>query len=113
MTNKSGKGSNDGKNPMDNKTPKEDSSSKSGSSFQAGTSWSIMSGAKNNMEKFDGNSNFGMWQCKFMNVLIQQELDFALGDKPETMTSKNGIKSTARRAISPSLFPDIAQLYMM
>jgi hypothetical protein len=41
------------------------------------------------VEKFDGKNNFGMWQCKVMNVLAQQELDVTLEDKPEEMSEAN------------------------
>lgn len=78
MSEDSGKSLKDGKNPKDG-----DSSSKSASSFRPGASRPIISGAKFDVEKFDGKSNFGMWQCEVMDVLIQHELDFALGDKPD------------------------------
>ncbi|KAL0016102.1 hypothetical protein SO802_003171 [Lithocarpus litseifolius] len=45
----------------------------------------VVSNAKFEVEKFDGTNNFGMWQCKVMDVLVQQELDIALKDKPEEM----------------------------
>ena len=48
-----------------------------------------VSNAKFEVEKFDGMSNFGMWQCEVMDVLIQQELDIALEDKPEEMSDKD------------------------
>ncbi|KAL7224753.1 hypothetical protein ACSBR1_026106 [Camellia fascicularis] len=46
---------------------------------------SSISSAKFEVEKFDGNNNFGKWQCEVMNVLYQQELGVALGDKPSDM----------------------------
>ncbi|KAG2687294.1 hypothetical protein I3760_09G044700 [Carya illinoinensis] len=49
---------------------------------------STVSNAKFEVEKFDGTSNFGMWQCEVMDVLIQQELDIALGGKPDDMTDQ-------------------------
>ena len=42
--------------------------------------------AKFEVEKFDGTNNFGMWQCEVKDVLAQQDLDTALGDKPEGMS---------------------------
>ena len=30
-----------------------------------------------------------MWQCKITNVLVQQELDITLEDKPEGMLDKD------------------------
>ena len=62
-----------------------DRSSKNASSSKC---WSTVSNAKFEVEKFDGTSNFGMWQCEVMNVLIQQELDIALGGKPDDMTDQ-------------------------
>jgi translation initiation factor IF-1 len=50
---------------------------------------SVVSNAKFDVEKFDGKNNFGMWQCKVMNVLAQQELDVTLEDKPEEMSEAN------------------------
>ncbi|KAG2688149.1 hypothetical protein I3760_09G081200 [Carya illinoinensis] len=50
--------------------------------------WSTVSNAKFEVEKFDGTSNFGMWQCEVMDVLIQQELDIALEGKPDDMTDQ-------------------------
>ncbi|KAL7183705.1 hypothetical protein ACSBR2_025980 [Camellia fascicularis] len=44
--------------------------------------------AKFEVEKFDGNNNFVMRQCEVMDVLYQQELDVALGDKPSDMNKK-------------------------
>ncbi|KAM1114766.1 hypothetical protein ACFX13_005573 [Malus domestica] len=42
--------------------------------------------AKFEVEKFDGTNNFGMWQCEVKDVLAQQDLLAALGEKPETMS---------------------------
>ncbi|KAG2669750.1 hypothetical protein I3760_14G048100 [Carya illinoinensis] len=47
---------------------------------------STVSNAKFEVEKFDGTSNFGMWQCEVMDILIQQELDITLEGKPDDMT---------------------------
>ncbi|KAM1734974.1 hypothetical protein ACFX11_020374 [Malus domestica] len=41
--------------------------------------------AKFEVEKFDGTNNFGMWQCEVKDVLAQQDLLAALGEKPEAM----------------------------
>ena len=41
------------------------------------------------VEKFDGTNNFGIWQCEVMDVLVQQELDITLEDKPEEMSDKD------------------------
>ncbi|KAG2686192.1 hypothetical protein I3760_10G165700 [Carya illinoinensis] len=49
---------------------------------------STVSNAKFEVEKFDGTSNFGIWQCEVMDVLIQQELDIALGGKPDDITDQ-------------------------
>ena len=48
----------------------------------------MVSNAKFEVEKFDGTNNFGMWLCKVMDVLVQQELDIALKDKLEGMSDK-------------------------
>ncbi|KAG2688152.1 hypothetical protein I3760_09G081400 [Carya illinoinensis] len=50
---------------------------------------STVSNVKFEVEKFDETSNFGMWQCEVMDVLIQQELDIALEERPDDMTKKN------------------------
>ena len=47
-----------------------------------------MSSGKFEVKKFDGTNNFGMWQCEVMDVLIQQDLDIALEDKPEAIDDK-------------------------
>ena len=44
-----------------------------------------MTNAKLKVEKFDGTSNFGMWQCELLDVLYQQELDVSLEEKPDKM----------------------------
>ena len=49
----------------------------------------MVSNAKFEVEKFDGMKNFGMWQCKVMDVLVQQKLDITLEDKPERMLDKD------------------------
>ena len=49
----------------------------------------MLSNAKFEVEKFDGMNNFGMWQCEVMDVLVQQELDITLEDKPEGMLDKD------------------------
>ncbi|KAH9679095.1 hypothetical protein KPL71_025975 [Citrus sinensis] len=51
-----------------------------------------MTNAKFEVEKFDGTNNFGMWQCKVLDVLCQQELDVALEEKPDMMDDKEWIK---------------------
>ena len=48
----------------------------------------MVSNAKFEVEKFDGTNNFGMWQCEVMDVLVQQELDITLEDKPEGMSTR-------------------------
>ncbi|KAI5316969.1 hypothetical protein L3X38_036676 [Prunus dulcis] len=40
------------------------------------------------VDKFNGSNNFGMWQCKVMDVLYQQELDIVLEDKLEEVDDK-------------------------
>ena len=47
-----------------------------------------MTNAKFEVEKFDGTTNFGMWQCEVLDVLCQQELDVALEEKPDMMDDK-------------------------
>ncbi|KAM1980190.1 hypothetical protein ACFX15_036829 [Malus domestica] len=42
--------------------------------------------AKFEVEKFDGTNNFEMWQCEVKDVLAQQNLLAALGEKPEAMS---------------------------
>ena len=49
----------------------------------------MVSNAKFEVEKFDGTNNFDMWQCEVMDVLVQQELDITLEDKPEGMLDKD------------------------
>ena len=49
----------------------------------------MVSNAKFKVEKFDGMNNFGMWQCEVMDVLVQQELDITLEDKPGGMSKKD------------------------
>ena len=49
----------------------------------------MVSNAKFEIEKFDGMNNFGIWQCELMDVLIQQELDIALDEKPTELLDKN------------------------
>ena len=51
-----------------------------------------MSNAKFEVEKFDGTNNFGMWQCKVLDVLIQQDLDITLEAKLDDMSEKNWAK---------------------
>jgi hypothetical protein len=48
----------------------------------------MVSNAKFEVEKFDGTTNFGIWQYKVMDILIQQELDIALDDKPAKLSDK-------------------------
>lgn len=61
----------------------------SGSSTKPSTVRTMVSTAKFEVEKFDGTNNFGMWQCEVMDVLVHQELDIALEDKPEEMSTKD------------------------
>ena len=49
----------------------------------------MVSNNKFEVEKFDGTNNFYMWQCEVTNVLVQQELDITLEDKPEGMSDKD------------------------
>ena len=51
-----------------------------------------MSNAKFEVEKFDGTNNFGMWQCEVLDVLIQQDLDITLEEKPDDMSDKDWAK---------------------
>jgi hypothetical protein len=61
----------------------------SGSSTKPSTVRTMVSNAKFEVKKFDGTNNFGMWQCEVMDVLVQQELDIALEDKLEEMSTKD------------------------
>ena len=63
--------------------------SSSTSSKSASVARTTVSNAKFEVEKFNGSNNFGMWQCEVMDVLIQQELDIALDEKPEHMENKD------------------------
>ena len=49
----------------------------------------MVSYAKFEVKKIDVTNNFGMWQCEVMDVLVQQELDITLEDKPERMLKKD------------------------
>ena len=49
----------------------------------------MVSNAKFEVEKLDGTNNFGTWQCEVMDVLVQQELDITLEDKPEGMSDND------------------------
>ncbi|KAM1590896.1 hypothetical protein ACFX1Z_034600 [Malus domestica] len=51
----------------------------------SGFARTTMQNAKFEVEKFDGTNNFGMWQCEVKDVLAQQDLLAALGEKPEAM----------------------------
>ncbi|KAL7181375.1 hypothetical protein ACSBR1_040290 [Camellia fascicularis] len=47
--------------------------------------WTPVSHAKFEIEKFDGSSNFGMWRCEVKDMLVQMNLHFILGDKPDDL----------------------------
>ena len=49
----------------------------------------MISNAKFEVEKFGETNNFGIWQCEVMDVLVQQELDVTLEDKPKGMSDKD------------------------
>ena len=49
----------------------------------------MVSNAKFEVEEFDRTNNFGLGQCEVMDVLVQQELDITLKDKPERMLDKD------------------------
>ncbi|KAG2716095.1 hypothetical protein I3760_03G108200 [Carya illinoinensis] len=68
------------------KRSRRDRSSENVSSFRHR---SIVSNAKFDIEKFDRTSNFGMWQCEVIDILIQQELDITLEGKPDDMTDQD------------------------
>lgn len=59
-----------------------------GSSLSTAPRSSTVSSAKFEVEKFNGTNNFGMWQCEVKDVLIQQDLDLVLEDKPANMEQK-------------------------
>lgn len=48
----------------------------------------MVSNAKFTIEKLDGTNNFGKWHCKVLDILIQQELDITLEDKPAEMVEE-------------------------
>ncbi|KAG2704814.1 hypothetical protein I3760_05G023100 [Carya illinoinensis] len=50
---------------------------------------STVSNGKFEVEKFDGTNNFDIWQCEVMDVLIQQELDIVLDNKPDDITEQD------------------------
>ncbi|KAA8529158.1 hypothetical protein F0562_034043 [Nyssa sinensis] len=52
----------------------------------------MVSNAKFEVEKFDGTNNFGMWQCKVLDILGQQKLDITLEDKPDDIEEKDWAK---------------------
>ena len=72
----------------------------SGSSTKPSAVRTMVSNAKFEVKKFDGTNNFGMWQCEVMDVLVQQELDIALEDKLEEMSTKDWEKIN-RQAVAP------------
>lgn len=47
--------------------------------------WTPMFYAKFEVEKFDGSNNFGMWRCEVKDMLVQMNLYFTLGDKPDDL----------------------------
>ena len=47
--------------------------------------WTPVSHAKFEVEKFDRSSNFGMWRCDVKDMLVQMNLHFTLGDKPDDL----------------------------
>ncbi|KAI4331921.1 hypothetical protein L6164_016867 [Bauhinia variegata] len=56
----------------------------------ASLSKTMVTNAKFDVEKFDGTNNFGMWQCEVLDILYQQELDFALEEeKPDDIEEKD------------------------
>ncbi|KAK2633562.1 hypothetical protein Ddye_032774 [Dipteronia dyeriana] len=56
-------------------------------STSTSSSWqrSSISNAKFDIEKFDGTNNFGMWQCKVMDLLFREGSDIALSSKPKAI----------------------------
>lgn len=48
----------------------------------------MVSNAKFKVEKLDETNNFGMWHRKVLDILIQQELDITLEDKPAEMVEE-------------------------
>ena len=43
---------------------------------------------KINFKKFDGKANFSMWSTRVEDLLVQQELDLTLEEKPKGMTDR-------------------------
>ncbi|KAM2077712.1 hypothetical protein COP2_024487 [Malus domestica] len=60
--------------------------------------------AKFEVEKFDGTNNFGMWKCEVKDVLAQQDLLAALGEKPEAMSKPEWEKLNLWACFSIRLF---------
>ena len=52
-----------------------------------------VSNAKIDVEKFDGQNNFGLWQSEVMDSLYQQDLDIVLEEeKPEDVFEKDWVR---------------------
>ena len=66
--------------------------SEEGNSKSSSSARTTVSNAKFEVEKFDGTNNFGMWQCEVLDVLVQQDLDITLEDKPKDMDEKEWSK---------------------
>ena len=44
------------------------------------------------MKIFDGTNNFGIWQCKVLDILIQHDLNITLEAKPDDMSKNDWAK---------------------
>ncbi|KAG5527861.1 hypothetical protein RHGRI_028706 [Rhododendron griersonianum] len=61
-----------------------------------------VSNAKFEVEKFDGTSNFGMWQCEVLDVLYQQELNITNDHKDKNERFKHDTNASAQVPLSLS-----------
>ncbi|KAL7219791.1 hypothetical protein ACSBR2_012785 [Camellia fascicularis] len=47
--------------------------------------WTLVFHTKFEVEKFDGSNSFGMWRCEVKDMLVQMNLYFIMGDKPNDL----------------------------
>ena len=73
----------------------------------------MVSNAKFEVEKFDETNNFGMWQCKVMDVLVQQELNIALDDKTAELSDKDWEKINRQACSTIRLYLTKDQKYFV
>ncbi|XP_024195824.1 uncharacterized protein LOC112198981 [Rosa chinensis] len=58
---------------------------------------------KPSIKPFNGKDNFTLWQRKMKNILVQQEVDEAIGDKPATMIEADYMKKNKKAKSSIEL----------